>query len=453
MAARGLSLNPSSVPFFPGGMGHVQEAHRTEANNPGQMADLDALESAAHRREFTSTTDYQSFRSSPSPPHMQRTDSPESSSASVSKADAFSSPQRVDMNRFRSPDSVTTPETSIVSSASEADIKAEITPIPTPDASGLPGMIGQDSTHVSSIFRTAGQVVQQEQPAPVHAFMGLRSSSTNYMIASSPASSAGDSRASAGLDYLQGFENQLRTSPLINDILDRLARCETSGREIRQELGEVHRKVELLLRTVQSVEQMRVPDRPPPGAEPMFRNAFASSAGTLPSAEPTFRNPFAPSAGTLPPSNGVGFPGSGVLAVTPSNRPQDEIAQISQRLNTLTSSVSQLLALQTQQHMQSVNSGLQPLAGSPSNPATLNDSISSIPGGLPAGPLVLSNRPDLRPPSRAPNPPMRTWSAGSLDLPMRPQDPNIGLGRPDSFLRDKRRSVAGLRRDSGSLVG
>jgi translation initiation factor 4A len=47
---------------------------------------------------------------------------------------------------------------------------------------------------------------------------------------------------------------------------------------------------------------------------------------------------------------------------------------------------------------------------------------------------------------------MRTWSAGSLDLPMRPPDTNVGLGRPEAFLRDKRRSVAGLmRRDSSSV--
>ncbi|KAJ7276335.1 P-loop containing nucleoside triphosphate hydrolase protein [Mycena haematopus] len=58
----------------------------------------------------------------------------------------------------------------------------------------------------------------------------------------------------------------------------------------------------------------------------------------------------------------------------------------------------------------------------------------------------LPNRPDLRPSPRAP---MRTWSAGTLDLPVRPPDP----GRQDSLLRDKRRSVSGLvRRESAGIL-
>ncbi|KLO16344.1 P-loop containing nucleoside triphosphate hydrolase protein [Schizopora paradoxa] len=64
----------------------------------------------------------------------------------------------------------------------------------------------------------------------------------------------------------------------------------------------------------------------------------------------------------------------------------------------------------------------------------------------------LPHRPELRPSPRNPNPPIRTWSAGTLDLPMRPIDGLPIPGRPDGVIRDKRRSVAGLmRRDSSGL--
>ncbi|THG94004.1 hypothetical protein EW026_g7376 [Hermanssonia centrifuga] len=52
---------------------------------------------------------------------------------------------------------------------------------------------------------------------------------------------------------------------------------------------------------------------------------------------------------------------------------------------------------------------------------------------------------DIRTTPRIPGPPMRTWSAGTLDLPI----PTGSIGRADSGLRNKRRSVTGLlRRDS-----
>jgi hypothetical protein len=69
----------------------------------------------------------------------------------------------------------------------------------------------------------------------------------------------------------------------------------------------------------------------------------------------------------------------------------------------------------------------------------------------------LPNRPDLRgPPTRTPNPPMHTWSAGNLDLPMRPPESG-SLGRSNDML-NKRRSVTGaaiggglIRRDSAGV--
>lgn len=124
------------------------------------------------------------------------------------------------------------------------------------------------------------------------------------------------------------FEVQLRSSPMINDVLERLVRCEISTREIHRNLNDVHRKVDLLLE----------------------RSMGFSS-------QPEFKDPFAPGSSSgglsgLPPQSISRLSVSGNIA--PNQQSSDDIIQISQRLNTLTSSVGQLLALQTQQHMQSV---------------------------------------------------------------------------------------------------
>jgi translation initiation factor 4A len=213
---------------------------------------------------------------------------------------------------------------------------------------------------------------------------------------------------------------------VINDILERLARCEISTREIHRNLNDVHRKVDILL------------DR---------STGFTS--------QPEFKDPFAP--GSSPSS--VGGPLamarlsiSGNLA--PNQQSSDDITQISQRLSTLTSSVGQLLALQTQQHMQSVG----PTLGG-SQIAPIGPSQDIPPNQLLTPPLPLSgnvlnhmpSRPEMRT-SRTPNPPLRTWSAGSLDLPVRPSDNLSALRSSDALLRDKRRSVSALvRRDSAGV--
>jgi translation initiation factor 4A len=215
---------------------------------------------------------------------------------------------------------------------------------------------------------------------------------------------------------------------VINDILERLVRCEISTREIHRNLNDVHRKVDILL------------DR---------SMGFTS--------QPEFKDPFAPASSSSsisgPPSAMSRLSISGNLA--PNQQPSDDIIQISQRLNTLTSSVGQLLALQTQQHMQGVG---PTLAGS--QLATIGPSQDIPPNQLLTPPLPLSgnvlghtlpNRPEIRA-SRTPNPPMRTWSAGSLDLPVRPSDNLSALRGSDALLRDKRRSVSGLvRRDSAGV--
>ena len=133
----------------------------------------------------------------------------------------------------------------------------------------------------------------------------------------------------------------------------------------------------------------------------------------------------------------------------------EDLSQLSNRINNLTNSVGQLLALQTQQHLTGMQQGFPPSAG-----------LGIAQGGLDiapnqVGPHVLNNqsmlghnlpnRPDLRPSPRVPNPPMRTWSAGTLELPMRASEGSGG--RPDNLFRDKRRSMANVMRRDSSGVG
>ncbi|KAA1466179.1 hypothetical protein DENSPDRAFT_830933 [Dentipellis sp. KUC8613] len=262
---------------------------------------------------------------------------------------------------------------------------------------------------------------------------GSRSSSLPgglMVTSSSPVSSLGSgSHFTSNMDMSSSFESQLRASSVISDILDRLSRCEYATHEIHRDLTDVHRKVDLLVeRSLGLVGQ------------PEFKDPFASS----------------PSSGGLvgPTMNGSRASISGSLA---PNQSTDDITQISQRLNTLTSSVGQLLALQTQQHIQTTTSALgnKQLSVLGSQPMDVPPNQMLSPPLQGNGNLLghgLPNRPDLRAPGRSPNPPMRTWSAGSLDLPVRPPDGIGSLGRSDSLLRDKRRSVSGLmRRDSAGV--
>ncbi|KAJ7068208.1 hypothetical protein C8F01DRAFT_1117296 [Mycena amicta] len=221
----------------------------------------------------------------------------------------------------------------------------------------------------------------------------------------------------------RSFEAQLRASPLINDLLDRITRCEFSVRETQRDVGDMQRKVGLLV------------DR---------------TLGM--SAQPEFKDPFANAQSFSSPPLNAPRPSIGNIAPNQSN-PPDDLSSVAQRLDLLTASVGQLAAASHQIH-----ASISPLTnssllgnGNPQMDLVAPNQILS-PAGLSNAALLghgLPNRPDLRPSPRAPNTPMRTWSAGTLDLPLRPSDP----GRQDAMLRDKRRSVSGLmRRDSAGVL-
>ena len=421
--AKSAALNPASMPFFPGGSRASDEDDRLSI--PFSVSGLHEQDRAFMSSVSLSPSDRPSVKSSPSP-SSEGLDHAHDPGVRFDKLPPdtdwirrSSIVRSMDASKQSPPfDSVLAREPSISSSLDAASAMEEPAYSPSENGSSVP--LSGPSTLRQSTSPSVG--IQNRSRSPF---------SNSLVIAStSPVSSlSSGGQFASNMDYSPSFEVQLRASPVINDILERLARCEISTREIHRNLNDVHRKVDILL------------DR---------SMGFTS--------QPEFKDPFAPTSSSSssisgPPSSMARLSISGNLA--PNQQPSDDIIQISQRLNTLTSSVGQLLALQTQQHLQGVG---PTLAGN--QLATIGPAQDIPPNQLLAPSLPLSgnvlghtlpNRPDIRA-THTPNPPMRTWSAGSLDLPVRPSDNLSALRGSDAILRDKRRSVSGLvRRDSAGV--
>jgi hypothetical protein len=258
------------------------------------------------------------------------------------------------------------------------------------------------------------------------------------------------------------LEPVIKTSPYIADIVDRLARTEYAQKELNRDLMDVAKKVDFLVDRALAQDTQN-------------QNANRAS-GFLP--------------GSSMASNSLQQQSSHMSV--PSAPASDDIRQLSQRLNTLTTSVGQLLALQTQQHMQNVNSGFSP-NGSGIGSSSINspnDLRSNLGMGTPSGSTTpqiggplgtpgsgihhgLPNRPGdigsggigARPPPRTTT--QRTWSSSSLDgvgigvggnsirnsqLGSALAGAGLGSGDPSPIGRAKRGGVGNLmRRDSGSV--
>ncbi|THH12632.1 hypothetical protein EW146_g7517 [Bondarzewia mesenterica] len=421
MMAKSATLNPSSMPFFPG----VFRASEDEGE-PGSgfttQAGVREQDRASSISSFSmSPSEYRSIKSSPSP-------SLEGRDVGRDVGIRFQqSPPGPEWLRS-SPD-----PRSVESDTPFAAFESRISRKPSM-SSGFEVPLGAEDGHVGFNISENGALapggpasLRQGVATPsmsLHNHSRSPFGNNNVIVTSSSPVSSLDSGShfTSSVEHHPSFEAQLRASPVINDILDRLSRSEFSTREIRRDLGDVNRKIDLLLERSMGLHS-----------------------------QPEFKDPFAPS--TPSQSLGISGPRPSISGGLAPNQSSDDITQISQRLSTLTMSVGQLLALQTQQ-IQSTTSGL----GNNQLPTLSSQPVDVPPNQLLSPPLPgilghgLPNRPDLRGTSRSPNPPMRTWSAGSLDLPMRPPDVSSSLGRGDNLLRDKRRSVSNLmRRDSAGL--
>ena len=413
--ARSATLNPASMPFFPGALRGSDEE--------GGIA-RGIVQHAFHDRasvslQSTSPSDYRSIRSSPSPPRgpeesryqpspVQR----DANSPTFRHNDASKSYPAIETRPIREASMLGTLGTLL-----EGETSPSLAEPDTIDAgTHTPGSSFSSLQHMRERISPPPNLAGMNGPA---AIMGVAYTS------SSPVSSQNSSTrfTPAIVDsQSQSFEAQLKASPMMHDILDRLVRCEYTTREIQRDLGDINRKVNLLVERALGVNN----------CQPEFKDPFDTNSNSSNVIK------HRPSVGNIAPNQAANT---------------DDISSISQRLNTLTSSVGQLLALQTQQlqHQQCTISDGRNNSVISLNPPQLDLAPNQIMPPTSNAPILghsLPNRPDLR--VRHPNPPLRTWSAGTLDLPMRP--PEQGIGRQEAILRDKRRSVSGLlRRDSSGV--
>lgn len=427
--AKSAALNPASMPFFPAGI-----RSNDELGGPSLGYPIAGIREQDHGSMLSavslSPSEQRSVKSSPSPPRDGQEETHEEAirfhqsppgSDWLRKSPA---PRSLESdNAYFSIDRRMVREASIAGSI-------DTSPGVDDESQGL-GPVDRGLGQGNMVSGGVTQSLRQVSRTPSVGINNSRPFGNAVMVtSSSPVSSLGSgSHFNSNPEYSSTFEAQLRASPVIHDILDRLTRSELATRQLQRDVNDIHRKVDILVERSLGFN-----------AQPEFKDPFASSAT---------------SQGPSPPVlNGAQPYASGPLA---PNQHSDDINQISQRLNTLTTSVGQLLALQTQAHIQNTNSAL-----ADSRISSLGTAPIDVPPHqlltppLPSTTNVLGhglpNRPDLRPSSRQHNPPMRTWSAGSLDLPLRPADALSSLGRSDNLLRDKRRSVSTLmRRDSAGV--
>lgn len=415
--ARTAALNPTSTPFFPGSM-RVGEDDGRSNGLPLAVPTLQAQDVAS--RLSASPVEHRSIRSSPSPAQGSENQGPQSDmrfQPSPTAPDVSTVTHHPELDRPFNP--ARTREMSIIGS---------LEALPETDDTHGSGTADEGAhTPADSPFFSAR--IQQSRAhvntPPVNIVNSSSRSSTfnanGPFVSSSPVSSLDSgSQFTSGGEFSQSLDAQLKISPLIQDIMERLLRCEFTAHEVQRELRDVHRKVDFLV-------------------ERSFNNAPQAT-----SSQPEFKDPFAPTAGQSTTSLTIPRASFSPGIAPNQSPPPDDITQISQRLNTLTTSVGQLLALQTQQHLQGLGRLTPHTPDLPPN-QPFGSNISPNPALLGHG---LPNRPELRAAPRAPNPPTRTWSAGNLDIPLR-VDNVATLARSDPA-RDKRRSVTGglMRRES-----
>lgn len=293
------------------------------------------------------------------------------------------------------------------------------------------------SSFVSPVQQQTGR--ERLDTPPVAAAFSSFSFGGAQRTSASPVSSLGSASQFAGSTtgndgMALGFDSQLKISPFMHDLMDRLVRCEYNTREIQHDLVDIQRKVNLLLERALTTNSQQ------PG-QPEFKDPFAAT---------TNGNALGSSISQPRPSIGNIAPNQQVPAM-------EDVQTINQRLNALTTSVGQLFTLQTQQ-MQQAGHPLEArnsiIGLGPPQDIAPHQLIS--PSTLSPPTLIshtLSNRPDLRPAARQqPNTPLRTWSSGTLDMPIRASE--SAMSRQEPVLRDKsRRSVSGLlRRDSSGVI-
>ncbi|KAF9534864.1 hypothetical protein CPB83DRAFT_843068 [Crepidotus variabilis] len=456
--ARSAALNPASMPFFPGGLRSAPEddvVSNSSAGSVGFTGFGTRMFRGQDRNSVSShsaaSSEYRSVRNSPSPPQpgiqgvndARQPVSPgpgrdnQRQSPTIRQNDAGKPYPGIESRIVREGSHLgslgTLSENEEKPSPDEDEEHAAGSGHQTPSALAQQHHLQQLQQHQNQRRQSPQNGTKEPSPSLPFGLTNRSFSGATYSSSSPVSSLDSNSRATPSTDHqAHSFEAQLKASPIIHDILDRLVRSEYATREIKDQINDVNRKVNFLV------------ERALESSQPEFKDPFAQA-----SVAPTNNHlQHRPSIGNIAPNQAAG---------------NDDISSISQRLNTLTSSVGQLLALQTQQMQHNLTSSGSMLPPGPESRASVmglsTPQLELAPhqvmtsSGISNAALLnhgLPNRPDLRSGARQPNPPMRAWSASNLDLPIRASVQDIG--RQESGLRDKRRSSGLLRRDSSGLV-
>ncbi|KAF6762675.1 hypothetical protein DFP72DRAFT_564006 [Ephemerocybe angulata] len=405
MATRSASLNPASLPFFPGSR---QNGDDDGAGPFGNHAlDRSSLSSVS-----VSPSEFRSAKSSPSP-SQQALDGRQQSPPmpQFRESPTF---RQVDNGRLYGQEGGRRVREGSMLSVLDTLQEADDT-MPNPPSLGNGGISGTQTPN-SSFYSL--QQRNQITNSPIPANQSTQTLGTGSFKSISPVSSLDSgSQVHLGFDP-QSFESQLKTSPVITEILDRLARSEAITLNIQREMGDLQVKVNFLVdHALSNMNQ----------GQPEFKDPFSSNGS---------------GSGAITPLSGFN-PRPSMGNIAPNQiAPVDDMGNISQRLNVLTTSVGQLLAIQTQQLQNNGRSNSAVGLSTPPIEIAPNQAVNH--GLLGHG---LPNRPDLRPNQRAP---LRTYSTGTLELPpVRPLDQ--GLQRPDALM-GKRRGSGLMRRDSSGVI-
>ena len=426
-------LNPASIPFFPG---------NSRGSGTNRTMNV-AMEYHQDRSSFSSVSippsEFQSSKSSPSPSFTRidgvcysSSPGPLDGPPTVRRVDAGRPYPNIEPRAIKENNMLGTLE-----SLPEADDTQENSLSLADNEPGEPGSGIRTPSSFMSPIQQQTRCVRSDVP-PAAAALSDSSFEIGQCKSPSPESSLGSTSQVGGSNagnngtVAADFDAQLKMSSFMHGLMDRIARCEHSTREIQHELTDIQRKVNIL------VERALITSPQQP-------------------VQPEFKDPFAVTTNGNIPGQSIWQPRPSVGNVAPNQQvpPIEDTQAITQRLNALTTSVGQLLALQTQQMQQTglpheTRSSIIGLG--PPQDITPNQSMMSPTLSLPnlMG-QTLSNRLDPKHTTRHASIPLRTWSSGMLDIPNRTSEPT--MNRQEPILRDKsRRSVSGLlRRDSSGV--
>lgn len=446
------SLNPASSPFFPGGGQYKPAEDRDERESVSTMGSIGrgSLGMGYHRQNSisrerfatsastsgglsVSPTEFRSVKSSPSPPsqdghdhqRIERNGSLNEFQSTINELTAFRQSPALGGQQDRQDRFGEEANRAFARSLARESSMSAIPEIPQ-DGDNHLGLYQQNTQYNAVMSRARDRL----NTPPVAVEMGSRTSSftsaQTHFVSSSPASSLDSgSMFAPSIDLSTSLESQLKCSPLIHELFNRMDRNESlATRDIQRALVDIGRKVDLL------VDRLLTPAT---NAVPEFSNPFS------PSSAPSF---------STPDLSGLdGGPRGSIIGSIPPNQagPLDDITAITNRFGSLSAAVDH--------HLANITNGMStpPLLPTGVSPNDLLPRGSLVPSGsLGHG---IPNRPSLR----IPGPPSRTWSAGNLDIPPLRGGPNDSpagsLGRADGGYRDKRRSVAAttLRRDSSAV--